>query len=939
MKYILSLMLSLSVTCTFAQQFPGTDSLRNYNNRFITGNASQAFTNLRLHNLLDGMIDFLDTALAGSGSSIALGLDTIYAANDSTLRYRKQGVWRQFTIKGIYDHRKKVDTIYRANDSTLNFTINGFTRSLILQGTGIMNIRRRSGTDSVEYYKNSAWNFAFIDSTGGGTGGGLTWIQSATAPTGGDTSKIWVKTPAIAGVHDVYQYSLYQFSWVRYGWLTIDGFFSPLPPINIAGGGQSNMGGQYPGGDTARVAGILAYTSGSANGGIDDPTHWEQAAIGKSPFFLDKNNFAFAFAKNLRIKEGRIVRIVLTYAGGTSLSPWLCGTPHYLLDTLENRVARSGIDTLHAFLWHQGEGGGCRGNLVGGYMLDLKDFYDTLCVNTGVKFIRNYTQFIAGELGGLDAANRHHQWVSTTPNGAIRALNFDMNPNTASVISYGLSRCDDTHFCGTALDSLGYYYYTEFKNMPHTPAYEQSLIPGNFDTAYEDFRYDECLNLVSPAGIDMLKFYHNSFAWNINGANTLTLRNDNTVGVGAYTSLPGTNTSSVLKVAGRMSLSEGSSNSVIATNFNPNTSSGGFQRNYIWVNYTNNWTTSLVEADNVFIGANAGRSPDGTRMSLHSVFIGTGAGNNIIPAGSGDYNIGIGYDALNGATSAWNVCIGSNNGKSSYGGGNTLLGHAVVHPTNISNISVLGYNCVVDSATNQAVVGDIDTRQLKTGKIRIETDVTPSNGHILQYDATTSEYRGQALPASITSINSQTGPAVTITAGTGITTSTLSNDITIAVDVNNSSLPHTIATYFTDASNTGTGETDLYSTTVGANKLISNGQTLYFDYTVNVTDITSTAEIKVYFAGTQIATTGAYTVTATGAWKISGSITRATSTTARATVVVERPGTEPDYTNEIDLTSQDFTIGNIVKITGQAGGAGGGSGDIVGKMGKLYYQP
>lgn len=134
MKYILSFLLSLIVTCSFAQQFPGTDSLRNFNNRFIGNNASQAFTNLRLHNLLDGIIDFLDTALAGGGGSIALGLDTIYAANDSTLRYRKQGVWHQFTLKGVYDLRHKVDTMYRLNDTTVGFTINGIARTLIIQG-------------------------------------------------------------------------------------------------------------------------------------------------------------------------------------------------------------------------------------------------------------------------------------------------------------------------------------------------------------------------------------------------------------------------------------------------------------------------------------------------------------------------------------------------------------------------------------------------------------------------------------------------------------------------------------------------------------------------------------------------------------------------------------------------------------------------------------
>jgi hypothetical protein len=206
-------------------------------------------------------------------------------------------------------------------------------------------------------------------------------------------------------------------------------------------------------------------------------------------------------------------------------------------------------------------------------------------------------------------------------------------------------------------------------------------------------------------------------------------------------------------------------------------------------------------------------------------------------------------------------------------------------------------------------------------------------------DAATKNALRDKFETMITSLNSQTG-AVTITAGNAITTSTLSGDITVAVDVNHSTLPHSIATYFTDASNTGTSETDLYSTTTSANTLSANGNSLYFDYTINVSDVTATVDLIVYFGGTAIGNTGALTVGATGAYRVTGYITRATSTTARATVSVIAPGAGTTlYVNETDLTSQNFATTNVMKITGQAGGAGGGTGDITGKMGKLYYQP
>jgi hypothetical protein len=198
---------------------------------------------------------------------------------------------------------------------------------------------------------------------------------------------------------------------------------------------------------------------------------------------------------------------------------------------------------------------------------------------------------------------------------------------------------------------------------------------------------------------------------------------------------------------------------------------------------------------------------------------------------------------------------------------------------------------------------------------------------------------GKIRKTAATSVNGATG-AVSVTGGTAITTSTASGVITVAVDVNNSSLPHTVQTFFIDADNSGTSETDLYSSTIAANTLGSNGQTLYFDFTDSLKDVTATADIAIYFAGTQIGNTGALTVSATGAVRVTGSITRATSSTARATVAISSPGASTAlYTNELDLSGLNFAGSNILKMTGQAGGAGGGSGDIRAKMGKILYQP
>lgn len=132
-KIFLLVLLFITFKISYAQ-FPSTDSLRAFDNKWITNSPTSAFTNLRLNTLLYGMINWIDTARLGAGSTI--GIDTLFSFNDSTLKYRKNGSFFTFTQKGIYDSRKKVDTLFSLNDSTLSFTINGVTRNTIIRGVG-----------------------------------------------------------------------------------------------------------------------------------------------------------------------------------------------------------------------------------------------------------------------------------------------------------------------------------------------------------------------------------------------------------------------------------------------------------------------------------------------------------------------------------------------------------------------------------------------------------------------------------------------------------------------------------------------------------------------------------------------------------------------------------------------------------------------------------
>ena len=142
----------------------------------------------------------------------------------------------------------------------------------------------------------------------------------------------------------------------------------------------------------------------------------------------------------------------------------------------------------------------------------------------------------------------------------------------------------------------------------------------------------------------------------------------------------------------------------------------------------------------------------------------------------------------------------------------------------------------------------------------------------------------------------------------------------------------------TDVSNTSTTETDILTYTTKASTLAATGESLVLDMAGTFNDITATADLKFYFAGTSIGDTGALTVSATGGWTARIVIVRSGSTTAKAMLTVTTPSASTaQYTTVTALTGLTFTGTNILKCTGTAGGAGGGTGDITASLGQLLW--
>lgn len=148
--------------------------------------------------------------------------------------------------------------------------------------------------------------------------------------------------------------------------------------------------------------------------------------------------------------------------------------------------------------------------------------------------------------------------------------------------------------------------------------------------------------------------------------------------------------------------------------------------------------------------------------------------------------------------------------------------------------------------------------------------------------------------------------------------------------------------HYADQGNVTTGETDLYSDSFGMGRVLDvDGAKIRAEYGgVFVSSGTATRRIKVYYGGTAIFDSGALTVSLSAAWDVHVFIIRESSSVVRAKVTMATEGAAlAAYTSYTRVTGLDFTGSNILKITGQAGGVGAASNDIVAKLGNIEIVP
>jgi hypothetical protein len=143
-------------------------------------------------------------------------------------------------------------------------------------------------------------------------------------------------------------------------------------------------------------------------------------------------------------------------------------------------------------------------------------------------------------------------------------------------------------------------------------------------------------------------------------------------------------------------------------------------------------------------------------------------------------------------------------------------------------------------------------------------------------------------------------------------------------------------------STVGGAEADIYTKTINASMLSTNGDKAIAEYGGNfVTVGTELTQLKVYFAGTAIwDSTGVAPTTGTTSWGVSVKLIRVSATVVRYDVRLTTSGASGfNYCVVGELTGLTLTNTNILKITGTSTGVGSGSGDIVGKMSFIKYEP
>jgi hypothetical protein len=294
---------------------------------------------------------------------------------------------------------------------------------------------------------------------------------------------------------------------------------------------------------------------------------------------------------------------------------------------------------------------------------------------------------------------------------------------------------------------------------------------------------------------------------------------------------------------------------------------------------------------------------------------------------------------------AWNLCSSSIGGDNRYAVGVcTVFGAGGVYgskfelltkrASSYSNASGnFNHNLVLDGYGHVGIGNNPESEHTIDIKLPAWCQIRPATADAPQLWLESSEtYSGASTNGHFRS--NGTNIALTQDGSTG-TILTTANVLT-------ANITKTLFNHYADVNNTSTTETDLYSDSVAANQLLNNGDKLVAQYGGTFAGgATSNQTLKAYFGGTNIFSSGALGVgTGTTYWNIDVTCIRESSTIVRCSAVLTTSfATLMASSKYTKITSLTLTNAQILKITGQAGGAGGASNQITASEGFVQFIP
>jgi len=365
--------------------------------------------------------------------------------------------------------------------------------------------------------------------------------------------------------------------------------------------------------------------------------------------------------------------------------------------------------------------------------------------------------------------------------------------------------------------------------------------------------------------------------------------------------------------------------------------------------YTFNATTSKIYSDgntaNFFMGATS----SGASLGAYGWYWQAGTSGAYGTTGAFTFTNGSNYTQTSGTGRFFtiqSVILGPSTGTSAftwleYGSSNT------VSSTNSSIVTAkwLDYSTLIQTTgTSTLTFSFIDFNP--------SFNLTSSNaatlyGVLIRDARMLNSFGAGGTPTAIMHLGAGTatvGP-FKLTSGTNLTTAVAGN-----LEYNNSlyftknsglrfGIGGEIFEAYADAGNTSTTETDLHSYTTPANTLEANGAKIKAQYVGKmVASSTATRQLRVYFGGTMIYDSTAQNTALGAGFSLEVTIIRVSSTVVRYSIVTGLGGFSSDESVG-ELTGLTLSNTNILKLTGQAGGTGAATNDIVLKFARANWLP